>query len=116
MPTTTICFTIPVFVLVMLLSALPFPVFYLSRALLQTRHSMDNLTTSVPATITRISVGTSRWNDGWVVTARWTNSFNGREYVFKSRPQDLLPKCQVGDQISVEVDPLNPAHYSMNLH
>jgi len=115
MPLTTICFTVPIFVLVILISALPFPVFYLGRALLHTKRGMAYLTTSVSATVTRISIGTSKWNDGWVVTARWINSSNGQEYVFKSHPQDLVPKYKVGDQISVAIDPLNPACYSMHV-
>lgn len=115
MPTTNICFSVPIFVLIILISALPFPAYYLGRALLYHKRSVANFTTSISATITRISVGTTRWNDGWIVTARWTSSYDGQEYVFKSRPQDIIPQYKVGDQIFVEIDPLNPTRYAMHM-
>jgi len=113
--TIQLCVNIPIFLMVLGGSCLPIIAFYVCLPLLRNKDKSSPFNTHVPATITSIHIGTFRWNDGWVVAAKWVDSRNKKEYTFESYPQDFIPKQCIGEQVVVAFDPEHPTRFSMKI-
>jgi hypothetical protein len=69
----------------------------------------------IVATITRIEVEATSLSSGWVVTAQSSDVQPGQTITFRSHRLQFPPRHQIGEPVTVDVDPRNLAHYRMEL-
>jgi len=87
----------------------------ISFAIVFKRRNRRRLSRRIVATITRIEVEATSLSSGWVVTAQSSDIQPGQTITFRSHRLQFPPRRQIGEPVTVDVDPRNPRHYRMEL-
>ena len=118
MAISNICFSVPTALLVLLASVVPAFGFYVGRVIHIHRRKANKLYACVgcvPARVTQVTLEAKTWHDGWVVNVLWVDEKTQQSYIFKSAPQQFRPKQQIGDNVLVLVESVNPVRYTIEL-
>ncbi len=118
MSISSISLSVPTALVVLLASVIPLFGFYIWRSIYMHRKKANKLYACigcVPARVTQVTLEDSTWKDGWVVRAIWEDENKQESYIFKSAPQELRPKQQIGDKVLVLVESANPVRYTIEL-
>ena len=118
MAISNICFGVPTAVLVLLASVVPVLGFCVGRSIYTHRRKANRLRVCVgcvPARVTQVTLEDTTWQDGWVVNALWMDEKTQQSYMFKSTPQELRPKLQLGDNVLVFIESVDPVRYTIEL-
>ncbi len=118
MAISSLCFGVPTALLVLLASMVPVVGFYVGRAIYKHKRKVNRLRTCVgcvPARVTHVTLEDATWHDGWVVNALWVDEKTQQSYSFKSAPQEMRPKQQLGDKVFVFIESVSPVRYTIEL-